>query len=218
MENNKLVPLIKVEQKDGRNVVSAKELYEILGYNKAVWARWSQQNIVENPFAIENEDWVGFNIMLNGNETKDFVISVDFAKRLSMMAKTENGEKVRRYFIGCEKKLIEASKPKELSRKEMALMVIAAEEEIERQKIAIDNMSVAFAHASQWLSILKVAIHNGVSEKAFMWQKLKQASNEMGYEIKQMPSRRFKYQNIYHVSVWKRCYPFMKYDFEDISI
>jgi phage anti-repressor protein len=103
--NNDNAPLIRVEQKEGRQVVSARELYEFLGYNKAVWSRWYPQNIVENPYAIENEDWVGFNIMLNGNETKDFALSIDFAKRLAMRAQTDKGEQARQYFLECEKAL-----------------------------------------------------------------------------------------------------------------
>ena len=103
--NNDNAPLIRVEQRDGKPCVSARELYEFLGYNKAVWSRWYPQNIVENPYALENEDWVGFNIMLNGNESKDFALSINFAKKLAMMARTEKGEQARQYFIDCEKKL-----------------------------------------------------------------------------------------------------------------
>ena len=49
--------------------------------------------------------------MTNGNQTLDFAITLDFAKRLAMMAKTEKGEEVRKYFIECEKRL---SKPMSL--------------------------------------------------------------------------------------------------------
>lgn len=45
--------------------------------------------------------------MSNGNETKDFALTIDFAKRLAMMAKTEKGEQARKYFIECEKQLKE---------------------------------------------------------------------------------------------------------------
>lgn len=76
-----------------------------LGYNKAVWARWYQKNILENEFAFENIDYQTFNIMLNGNETKDFALSIDFAKKLSMKANTARGEEARQYFIECEKQL-----------------------------------------------------------------------------------------------------------------
>ncbi|MDY3326730.1 phage antirepressor KilAC domain-containing protein [Riemerella anatipestifer] len=97
--------LIKITEQNGKQAVSARELYEFLGYNKAVWSRWYAKNIENNEFAIENIDYQTFNIMLNGNETKDFALTIDFAKKISMMARTEKGEQARRYFIECEKKL-----------------------------------------------------------------------------------------------------------------
>lgn len=102
--NHNPAPLIKVEQQDGRQVVSARELYDFLGFDKSQWSRWYPKNILDNQFAIEGEDWVGFDIKSNHNATKDFALSIDFAKRLSMMAKTAQGEMARQYFIECEKK------------------------------------------------------------------------------------------------------------------
>lgn len=95
--------LIKLsDDGNGKKVVSARELYQKLGYDLGQWSRWYKKNIVNNPFAIENQDWIGFDIKSRGNETKDFALSLDFAKRLSMMAKTEVGENYRKYFIECE--------------------------------------------------------------------------------------------------------------------
>ena len=87
--------------------VSARELYDALGLDKSNWSRWAKQNIVNNPFAVENNDYVGFVIMTNGNETTDYALVIDFAKKLAMQVKTNQGELVRNYFIECEKKLKE---------------------------------------------------------------------------------------------------------------
>lgn len=43
--------------------------------------------------------------MTNGNETTDYALAIDFAKKLAMQVKTEKGELVRNYFIECEKQL-----------------------------------------------------------------------------------------------------------------
>jgi phage anti-repressor protein len=97
--------LIKINfQQGGKQTVSARELYEKLGFNTAHWARWSRQNIEDNPFALKGQDFEGFAIMVNGNPTQDFDLSIDFAKRLCMMARTEMGEKIRNYFIEVEKR------------------------------------------------------------------------------------------------------------------
>ena len=102
-ENAKL-ELIKVTTNEqGEKLVSARDLYLGLGLNKAHWKRWSEQNIIQNDFFKENNDWVGFTIMVNGNGTQDFAISLEFAKHIAMMARTEKSHEYRNYFIECEK-------------------------------------------------------------------------------------------------------------------
>lgn len=47
------------------------------------------------------------NTETGGRPTKDFALSIDFAKKLSMMARTEKGETARLYFIQKEKEALE---------------------------------------------------------------------------------------------------------------
>ena len=107
--------LIKLNQTEIGNelvqAVSAREMYKTLGLDKSNWSRWTKKNILNNPFAVENNDYVGFVIMTNGNETTDYALTIDFAKKLAMQVKTVQGEQVRNYFIQCEKKLREVIKP-----------------------------------------------------------------------------------------------------------
>ncbi|WP_192483561.1 MULTISPECIES: antA/AntB antirepressor family protein [Cysteiniphilum] len=93
------------EYKAFKQAVSARELYELLGFDFSNWSRWCKKNIVNNEYALVNEDYMGFVIKTSGNETQDFALTIDFAKRLAMMAKTDKGEQARKYFIECEKKL-----------------------------------------------------------------------------------------------------------------
>lgn len=123
--------LIKITEQDGRQVVSARELYDFLGLNKSHYKRWYIKNIIENDFAEEGVDWVGFAIMVNGNDTKDFALTIDFSKKLSMLARTDKGERARNYFIACEKKL-SAQIPQTFSE---ALMLAARQaEQLELQQ------------------------------------------------------------------------------------
>ena len=102
--DNQSIELIHIEERNGEQVVSARELYQKLGYDKSQWARWYRKNITENEFAIEHEDWEGFDIMSSSTGTQDFMLKVDFAKRLAMLARTEHGELIRKYFIEVEKR------------------------------------------------------------------------------------------------------------------
>ncbi|SQB33430.1 antA/AntB antirepressor family protein [Clostridium cochlearium] len=103
--------LINIQNKDGKQLVSAKELYIGLGLNRAVWSRWYVTNIEKNEFFKENIDWVGVQHNVEGNETMDFAITLEFAKHIAMMARTEKSHEYRNYFIECEKKLKKQHKP-----------------------------------------------------------------------------------------------------------
>lgn len=68
--------LVKITEHNGMKAVSARELYERLGLHSAHWAKWYKRNIVDNPYAVENEDWQGFTQRVNGNSTQDFVLTM----------------------------------------------------------------------------------------------------------------------------------------------
>lgn len=98
--------LIKINtNEEGKQLVSARELYLGLGLNKSQWSRWYPTNIIKNDFFNENTDWVGVRHDVEGNEVQDFAISLDFAKHIAMMARTEKSHEYRNYFIKCEKKV-----------------------------------------------------------------------------------------------------------------
>ena len=102
--------LIKITNNNGKSAVSARELYDFLGLDKSNYKRWYVKNIETNDFSEEGVDWVVLVIETNtqgGRPTRDFALSLDFAKKLSMIANTPKGEEARNYFIACEKKLKE---------------------------------------------------------------------------------------------------------------
>jgi len=102
---------IKIQHLNGSYVqsVSAKELYLGLGMDKSNWSKWYKKNILPNKFFIENKDWVTLVQSTNGNETNDYIVSIDFAKHLSMMSDTDKAHDYRNYFINCETALKELS-------------------------------------------------------------------------------------------------------------
>jgi phage anti-repressor protein len=84
-------------------------LYDAIGLSPQHWSKWYTKNLLKNPFAILNEDW--YELPLSGR-TRDFALSIEFAKRLAMMARTERGEQVRKYFLECEAHALNQAKPK----------------------------------------------------------------------------------------------------------
>ena len=98
--------LIKITEKEGQQLVDARELHEFLG-NKRQFADWIKQRINQYGF-IENEDFSISQICEKGGRPRtDYIITVDMAKQLSMVENNEKGNQARKYFIQCEKKLKE---------------------------------------------------------------------------------------------------------------
>lgn len=95
--------------KDG--MTTARKLYEFLELHPAAYSRWFKQNIIENGFATENEDYFPFNtnVECGGQASKDAKLTADFAKKLSMTAKNEKGEEARNYFVTIENKAKETA-------------------------------------------------------------------------------------------------------------
>lgn len=93
--------------------VSARTLYQFLELNPAAWARWVKRNIISNPYAIEHVDWESFQPPVEnridphrgGRPAHDYALSIDFSKRLAMMARSAKGEEARAYFLECERKV-----------------------------------------------------------------------------------------------------------------
>jgi len=96
--------LIPVNYDNDRQTVSAKALYDFLELDKSQWARWHKKNIEEDTYFAEGVDYVPLDMMSNGNATKDFQLTIEMAKELSMMARTEKGKQARQYFIELEKR------------------------------------------------------------------------------------------------------------------
>lgn len=91
---------------DENGMTTARKLYEFLGMDKGNYSRWIRNNITENQFAEENVDYWVFLLHdenpLGGRPTQDYKLSASFAKKLSMMARSEKGEQARQYFVRVE--------------------------------------------------------------------------------------------------------------------
>lgn len=141
--------LIAIKNENGKQLVSARELYEFLGFDKSQWARWSNKNIAEETFFAENEDWTRLDIMSNGNETVDYVITIDMAKELSMLARTEKGKQARKYFIECEKTVKSAPL---MSIEDIMIRSLQEQKELKNRVEAIEHKvetQITLDHAEQ---------------------------------------------------------------------
>ena len=94
--------LIKIQTNEqGQKLVSGRELHEVLGI-KSRFNDWIR-NMVAYGF-VENVDYTKFLVQcIRGQNQYDYILTLEMAKHIAMVQRTEIGMQVRNYFIKCEK-------------------------------------------------------------------------------------------------------------------
>lgn len=125
--------LIKIIERDGRQLVSGRELHEFLEI-RTKYKDWFPR-MVEYGFE-EEIDFIRVAQKRATNNLKnpvttviDHAISIDMAKEISMIQRTEKGKAARQYFINCEKKLKEVKKLSPMELMELQFKALKEQEE-----------------------------------------------------------------------------------------
>lgn len=100
-----MVELIPIKRENGKQVVSARDLYNFLGCTERFQSWFDRQ--LQYGF-IENQDFTSvksFTLVNNGAEREidDFAMTLNMAKEVSMIQRNDKGKQARQYFIECEK-------------------------------------------------------------------------------------------------------------------
>ena len=102
--------LIKITETNGQRAVNARDLHQFLGV-KTKFSEWINRRIEEYGF-VESQDYVCISQNWETQrkdgqrgitKSKEYALSLDMAKELSMVERTERGREARRYFIEMEK-------------------------------------------------------------------------------------------------------------------
>lgn len=102
--------IVKIEEKDGKLLVSARELHLFLE-SKQDFSTWIKARIDKYDL-IEDVDYVTapqiYGTVNGGTSTRtEYGLTVSCAKELSMVENNDKGKEARQYFIKCENKLKE---------------------------------------------------------------------------------------------------------------
>ena len=138
--------------KDG--YTTARALYDFLEMPSQNFARWAKKNIEENEYFEENTDWWGFFTMKNGNKCKDYRLTTDFAKHLSMESHSAKGKIARQYFLKVEDKLKESIRhPVPMTIPEQIQLLAQGNVELNKR---IDDIQTEFETLKMDLPILPI--------------------------------------------------------------
>ena len=94
--------LIPIREDDGRQAVSGRDLHAFLGLGRD-YTTWFK-SMVEYGFT-EGEDFTPVRVESSGGRPgADHVLTLDMAKELAMIQRTDKGKQARQYFIEVEKR------------------------------------------------------------------------------------------------------------------
>lgn len=174
---------------DENGMTTARALYEFLELAQGQFARWAKANIEANEFYEENKDWWGFDIVSNGNNCKDYRLTTDFAKHLSMESHSARGKEARQYFITIEdrakQEVINRSQLSPQMQMVMSLAESMARQELEQKKQAeqvqklestVTNMKEIFTEPiGDWKSeingrIREISVKSGIGYQTLYGQ------------------------------------------------
>ena len=168
--------IIKVSVNDNHEpIVSARQLHKTLEV-KTRFSQWVEQNFKGFEENYDFASVVTTTVVNNGamRELQDYALSLDTAKHLAMMSKTDKGKEVRQYFIQVEK---DFNSPEKI----MARALLMADKKIHKleTQIEADKPKVLFADAvsaskSSCLigELAKILKQNGIDigqNKLFQW-------------------------------------------------
>jgi len=97
--------LIKINNDGGKQTVNARELHKFLGIGKD-FSTWIKNRVKQYDFVLGQDFALTFTKTGERKNVtaRDYHISLDMAKELSMVERNEEGKKARKYFIECERK------------------------------------------------------------------------------------------------------------------
>ena len=162
------------------NSVNARDLYNNLGLAKGQYSRWIQNNLIDQ--FLYNDDYIGVRQVVEGNEVVSHIVTLDTAKHLCMMAKTENAMKFRKYFIDFEK---QHNKP--LTLNEQIALIAQGHQEVEQRLTQIEHK-----------------IENDITLTSIQKHHLKKAVNIKVYELINNHKLSEDFIKKGHMRVWKK--------------
>ena len=175
-----MTELIKVQERDGEQLVSGRELHQFLESSERFSKWW--ERMVGYGF-IENKDYTLYQKVhpQNKQEIIDYLMKISMAKEISMLQRNEKGKEARIYFIKCEEawNCDEAIVSRALSIQNKRILEYKEKIDVLERKIDSDAQRVSFAETIEKSSdcllvreFSKVIANEGINlgeKKLYKW-------------------------------------------------
>lgn len=142
--------LIPIRDEGGRKAVMGRDLHEFLEV-KAKYADWFPRMVAYGfeegkDYLLKNEN---LGLAAGMSQRKNHIISLDMAKEISMIQRTERGKQARQYFIECERqaKQMAPQLPRDYASALRELAASVEEKEKAQAELEAARPKVVFADA-----------------------------------------------------------------------
>lgn len=202
--------IIKIQEHKGKQAVSAKELYDFLEV-KSNFTTWIVR-MFEYGFEEEKDFIPILEKSTGGRPSVDYALTLDCAKEIAMIQRTPQGKQAREYFITCEKRLREISKP--LSPAEQLLqnaqLLVAQERKLAEHDDRIKQLEAKTTTTSDYYTIVGYGtlqnIKVGLQLAAKLGRKASALCKKYGYATEEMPDPRFGKVKTYPLTVLEQVF------------
>lgn len=205
--------LIKIENRQGKETVNARELHEFLE-SKQDFSTWIKNRIEKYKFVV-NIDYVtapqNYGTANGGYSIRnEYYLSIDMAKELSMVENNEKGRQARRYFIECENRL---KKTTAVSSNLENMFIVFMQEQARTNNLILSLIQ----NNNTQKELPQYIMPEHYSLKAYMiknkmkvpmkgqmithGKELKRLSIEMNKQITKVPDEQYGEVNGYHIEV-----------------
>ncbi len=194
--------LIKITEQNGKQAVSARELHSFLEI-KDKFADWIKR-MFEYGF-IENIDYQSlsdFSEKPNGGRPLiNYALTLDCAKEISMLQRSEKGKQARQYFIECEKRLKKPLSQVEIVAQSAQLLLQQSrqletlQKEVNHIKARITTSEESFITIAGYATLEKKRIDN--KRASIIGRKVAKYCRDNDIIIGQIFDPRFGYVNTY---------------------
>lgn len=172
-----MTELIKVTYDNDRPVVSARELHDFLEV-ETPFNKWFPR-MCEYGFTEGQDFWTFLSESTGGRPAQEAALTIDMAKEICMIQRSEKGKQARQYFIQLEKDWNSPEKVmaraldiahRELNTLKAANVELLAENEAQRQVIAdfepVRQYVDTILHSKGSLATSQIAADYGISARA----------------------------------------------------
>lgn len=196
--------LIKITESNGRQVVSARDLYEFLEVNTA-FTNWCKR-MFEYDFQ-EGRDFMPILAetysSIGGRPSTDYALTLECAKEISMLQRTDKGKQARRYFIEIEKRFVSqmvSLEPEEIMLQQLQ-MIVAQKKRLTAVEQDVKELKAQSITRPNWFTVAGYGtltnVSVGVSLAASLGKKASKLCKERGITVESIPDPRFGKVHVY---------------------